>query len=97
MKKKELVRLCKSVGVMLLDSGDCVRVDAPVGYRLMGNGLHNADLYTEGWKREEVYEELSNDIGDGVEKCDDPDCDACVHEPMTFEQIQELYRGERLA
>ena len=95
--KRELINLCKATGVMLLDSGDCVRVDAPVGFVLMGNGLHYADVYTDGWKRNDVYEDLSNDIGEGVEKCEDKDCDSCIHNPITFEQLSELYCGERLA
>jgi len=97
MKRSELISLCEITGILLIDQGDSVSVDAPTGFILMGIGLHSSTINTHGWKREEVYEDLANDIGGGVEKCTDPDCDSCVKEPMSFDEIAALYRGTRLA
>ena len=95
--RRDIVDVCKACGIMLIDQGDCVSIDAPTGYTLMGNNLHSSTIHTIGWRKHEIYEALMFDIGGGLEKCDNPDCDNCVHEPYTFEQLEEMYRGERLA
>ena len=97
MTKQELITLCKSVGVMFLDSGNVLRVDAPVGYVLKGGLQHSYDTYLDGWMRPDAYQDIADEIVSGIVKCEDPECDSCIVEPMTFEQIRELYRGERLA
>jgi len=98
MTKAKLIQLCVSQGVMLLDDGGgALRADAPVGFVLGGSFAHSADAYLDPMTRSEAYDFLAEAIGTELVKCENPDCDACVHEPMTFAQVQQLYRGERLA
>ena len=95
--KAQLIAACKQNGVMLLDDGEALRLDAPIGKVFKGTGNHAHDLYLQGWKRTEAYEDLIGNMLYGMEDCADPDCDACVHEPSDFDAIQKLYGGERLA
>jgi hypothetical protein len=96
--KQSLVELCKLHGIMLLDDGDVISVDAPVGQCLQGNNLHDAQVtLSSGWHRGEAYAFLMDEIGTGLIKCEDPECESCIINPMTFDEIQALYRGERLA
>lgn len=83
--KKQLVARCRELGVMLLDSGDCVRIDAPLGKRFAGGCGHSRDIYTDGWSRSEVYEELLRELSDGIDDCDD------------LEEVHSVYGGLRLA
>jgi hypothetical protein len=97
MQKQKLIELCKAAGVMLLDDGDVIRMDAPRGYVLKGNFTHSADVYLRGWSRAAAYQYLSEELGEGVEKCDDESCESCQSEDSEFEALQRLYGGERLA
>jgi hypothetical protein len=96
--RQKVIVAAKSHGCMLLDDGDWLRLDAPIGQVFAINGLHYMDVIydgnkEEGWK--EFLEILS--FGSVMETCTNTDCDCCVHEPRTFDEIHELYRGERLA
>lgn len=95
--KKQLIDHCKKHGIMFLDDVDCLRFDAPIGKLLSPVGWHYIDFNLRGWTRPEAYQAIMEDIADGLEDCEDGDCDHCIHEPATFDRIQELYSGERLA
>lgn len=97
--RRQLVKRCVELGCMLLDDGDCLRIDPPAGKVICDTGGHSRDLYYGGgrWPKPDAYAELLSDLAGGLDDCDDPDCDSCVHERHTFEELQELYRGERLA
>ena len=84
---------------MLLDGGDVLRVDAPVGFVIHNTDGHSLDIYGIGsrWTRSDAYADLFASLSGGLDRCDDPDCDSCIHEPMSFAEIQNTYRGERLA
>jgi hypothetical protein len=99
ISKTAFVALCKAHGVMALDQVDSLSIDAPTGFVFMGTGLHSRTLYWhhDGWTKTEAYAELASDLANGVEPCGDPDCDCCVHERMTFDQIAALHGGERIA
>ena len=87
---------CTQLGVLLLDCGDSLSIDAPIGYTLP-HGAHSRTLALRGWSREDAFASLLDDLQAPLIVCDDAECDACVHEPMTFEAIAELYRGKRIA
>ena len=97
--KSKLITRCKELGVMLLDSGDVLRVDAPAGYVIRDTDGHSKDIYGIGtrWTRPDAYRDIFESLAGGLDECDDPDCDSCIHEPMSFAEIQNTYRGERLA
>lgn len=96
LTRRALVLICKARGVLLIDQGAAVSIDAPPGQVFQGSGLHSHTIYTDGWKRGEVYAELAEEIGGGCVPCSDPDCDTCAA-PTTFEELLTLYPGERLA
>lgn len=81
---------------MLLDSGDSLSIDAPIGYTLP-SGAHSFTLYLHGWTRPDAYAALLDELHGPLLACDDRECDSCVHEPMTFDALAELYRGTRIA
>ena len=97
MTKQQLIKRCKELGCMLLDGGDSVSIDAPVGKVLSNNGVHSRTIHLDCWARPEAYRELMDDMKGGLEDCTGKDCDSCVVEPMTFEAIHKLYGGERLS
>jgi hypothetical protein len=99
--KQQVIKKCLELGCMLLDCGDCLRVDPPVGKVVSATGSHTLDLYlgTRGYKRSEAYAEIMADLRMGIDECTDPECDSCVLDPSgsDFKALQSLYRGERLA
>jgi len=97
MTLHDLVTRCNDLGVMLLDDHDSLSIDAPCGKVFASSGLHSTTLNLEGWKRPDAYRMLFIELGGGLDDCSDSDCDACVHELMSFEDIHMLYGGSRLA
>lgn len=97
--KDKLIACCKQHDVMCLDAGNVVRIDAPIGKIFKTTGNHSHDCYTEPGlvTKAMVWQGLLDDAKDGLEDCTDADCDSCIHDPCTFEAIQRLYGGERLA
>lgn len=97
MKRAELAKLAKRVGVLVMDQGDAISVDAPVGYVIAATGVHSTTINVSGWTRPELYAELALDLRHGIEECPDRSigCDAC-DEAMGFDELLELYRGERI-
>lgn len=98
--RKKVIQICKAMGVMLLDCGDSISVDAPVGQKFRCVGVHSRTICfgpTEGHTKTEAWEALLDDLEHGLEDCEDVECDSCVHEPMDFDAIHKLYGGERLA
>ena len=94
--KQKLIARCKELGCGLLDDVDTLRIDAPVGKVIASTQCHYADLYLRGWKRNDAYLELLTELSNGIEDCQDGDCDVC-DEAMSFDDLYKLYRGERLA
>lgn len=60
-----------------------IDVDAPDGFVCAGIGIHwrSYDYDADGWNmaptRQEVYEWIFEDWGDGVEPCETEDCGVC--------------------
>ena len=94
--KQQLIARCKELGCGLLDCGDTIRVDAPVGKVVANTQVHYADLYLRGWKRNDAYRELLTELSGGLADCPDGNCEVC-EEAMSFDELYQLYRGERLA
>ena len=97
MKNKSIIK-CKSLGVMLLDCGNVLRVDAPYGKVFESTSLHYLDIYFDGWLREDTdaFRELLGQLEGGLTECDDNQCEIC-EETLSFEEAEKLYQGERLA
>ena len=94
--KQQAIAACKASGLMLVDAGDCIRVDAPIGRVLHWGGAHSHDLYTRGFTRPQAWDEVVEVASAGTDACDNPECDACVREAMSFDELARLYGGERL-
>jgi hypothetical protein len=82
---------------MLTDDGAWIRVEAPCGQIIKATGLHGIQLLLRGWKREEAYRSILRDLDRGLERCVDADCECCVHEQLTYEELLQLYPAQRLA
>ncbi len=82
---------------MLLDDGENLSVDAPIGFIFAGICTHNISMDLFGWKRSDAYKVLSDDLQLGLKECNDHECENCIHAPMTFDELHELYGGERLS
>lgn len=96
MTRRALIDLCRKHGVMLLDQGDAVSIDAPAGYILKGHQVHSVTIPKDGWKIGELYAALAEDLGEGVQRCGDGACEIC-EEALSFEDLASIYHGERLA
>ena len=96
-KRQRVIAACKTHGIMCLDDGDCIRVDAAPGLVFKTTGHHSYDSYLmAGVPKDENWHSVLCDIERGVMKCQDDDCPTC-EEGMTFDEIHKLYGGERLA
>ncbi len=97
MKNKSIYK-CKSLGVMLLDCGNVLRVDAPNGKVFESTGLHYLDFYLDGWLQTHIdaYRELLGQLKGGLAECDNKQCEVC-EEALSFDEAEKLYQGERLA
>jgi hypothetical protein len=97
--RTKVIQICKAMGVMLLDCGDCLSVDAPAGQKFRCVGVHSRTIGfgpEEDHTKGEAWSALLDDLEHGLEACEDADCDSCIHEPMDFEAIHKVHGGTRL-
>jgi hypothetical protein len=92
------IERAETLGCMILDSGDSMRLDAPCGFVMLGE-LHSIDWCVDGpGDRAEAWREFADALDDGLDLCPYRHCDACIgNEAMTFDEIRKLYGGERIA
>ena len=98
---KTVVARCKQLGVMLCDDGGTLRADLPRYKVFKGRTQHYLDFaYSKrrwGLSREDALGVLLEDLAEGLEDCTDPECECCVTEFLSFEDIVTLYKTKRLA
>lgn len=94
MTRKQLIELMNERKLELRDNGDALSVDAPTGYTLKGDDVHSRVYYRDGYMYKggmaDLYKYIAEDCS-GIEKCEDEECDSCIHEPVTSERLTELY------
>ncbi len=56
--------------------GHYVRFDAPAGHRLAGYDLHGSGFETY-YPDKQCYNSYVNEMAQGFEPCEDPDCEVC--------------------
>lgn len=91
--RKQFINRCNELGVIAIDSGDMIRIDAPHGRRFAGTQCHYHDIYLRGWTRPDAYQAMIDDMRMGLETCDITDCEIC-EDAYTPEQIAEFNGGE---
>ncbi len=94
--EKKSIHKCKTLGVLLLDCCNVLRVDAPLGKVIKSTGLHYLDIYFDEDQREDAYRKLLEQLEDGLVECNDNKCEVC-EETLSFEEAEIVYQGARLA
>lgn len=80
--KREVVELCRSLGVVLTDEGDKLEMFAPRG-KVFSGGVHCATIWADGGMRgcriprQELYADMLETLRIGLEPCTEPDCCPC--------------------
>ncbi len=90
------IHKCKTLGVMLLDCGNVLRIDVPLGKVIKSTGLHYLDIYFDEKQRADAYRKLLDQLEDGLVECNDNKCEVC-EETLSFEEAEKVYQGSRLA
>ena len=79
MSKRELIKLCRGLGVLFTTDDNRYSIEAPPGYILSGPRTHEAVIFwTASWRMPDLYAELAEDLEMGIELCTDPECDWCL-------------------
>jgi hypothetical protein len=83
--KAELVKAATALGVELVFNEDDVEALCPAGKRFAGTQVHMFRATHRGkvaWKAS-AYADLLADMRDGIEDCNEPECDTCTEEEET--------------
>jgi len=95
--RRQVMAVAAQFGIRVHDDGEKVSIDAPRYYVLKGSGLHFTDVRYGAahgaWPKPEVWGEVLHDIRDGIEPCEDPECDCC-HDDEGWAQWEERVRQE---
>jgi len=76
---RALRRRVAELGCEYEDTGTCMMLSVPRGFRLAGAQIHMFDLdYGRGeWLKPDAYDAMLEEMRMGLEPCPDPDCDYC--------------------
>ena len=81
MRRKAFAALCEQKGFtfkFMPWDPDTLHVDPPSGHVFADTGLHYISHWMKGWKREDAYAHVADDMAGGTEPCTTDDCDYCA-------------------
>jgi chromosome condensin MukBEF complex kleisin-like MukF subunit len=87
-KKQQFIKRCNDLGVTFADNGFCLAIDTPKNKVFASFATHSEAMYfTDGWKMGEIYAELIYIMKDGLDDCNDEECEICTDHPQLHSTI----------
>jgi hypothetical protein len=77
MSKQSVNEACCKFGFVFEDHGSYLSLEAPSGHVFSGTQTHEVIADYKTSVKSEAYKSLLDDIRNGIEKCEIPDCEWC--------------------
>lgn len=90
--RQQVLATAAKFGIKVVDDGEKIAVDLPRYFVLKSTGLHFTDLRYNSppgaWPKPLAWGAVLEDIEDGIERCDDPDCECCTDDENWVTETQ---------
>lgn len=94
MTRAKAIARAKEMKCAIRDGGNTISLDPPPGFMLACEA-HSMTWSKSEWTMPQIWADLLRELEDDLVPCHDPECDCCLREIVTEDELDRLY-GARI-